>query len=803
MKSSSSLVQDLRFALSHLLAKPGSALVAVLSLGLGIGANTALFSVVDAVLFAPLPYREPDRLVRVWETFAHPGGVGTGSVSVPNLRDWQAQNRSFEALGAWSPESFQLGGEEPLQIEGASLTHELIASLGVKPALGSLPAAGAFEPGAPVALLGHGLWQRRFGGDPGIVGRKVEIDGVGHQVLAVMPAGFAVPARSEAELWVPLRGLERLADERGIHWLGVIGRLRPEATLATAREDMEAIARRIAELDPSEQGDRGVRLLPVAQAGLQSLRPTLLALWAAVGLVLLIACGNVTHLLLARSADRERELAVRAALGASRWRLIRLVLAGSFWLALAGGLLGLGIGAWAVDQLTALPGNPLPPGTSVALDGRALAVCAGLCLLVAVVSGLAPALRAGKTDVQATMKNGLGTVSPGKDRLRSLLVAAEIALALVVLVGATLLGKSFLRLAAVDPGFEPDGVLSFRLSLPAARYPDEAASTAFYERLVSRLEALPGVASVGLISHLPCYEWGANGGFQIEGQAEEAGGTQRFAEFRVTSPGYFGTVGVPLLSGRTFASTDRSGAPAVVMINRTFAERYFSGVVPLGRRIGWAPDRFMTIVGVVGDVRSTGLEREPQAELYLPVTQEPWRGMSVVIRSPQPLSALLPAVRQAIAEVDPSQPIFEAAPLSRVLANSIGRQRFSATLFSLFALVALAMSVAGVFGMVAYHVARRRDEIGLRLALGATRGDVMRGVLGRTAVLVGAGSVVGVAAAFALARLLASQLYGVEPGDPGVFAVSAALLGTVALTAAWAPARRTLEVDPARALRQA
>ena len=799
MPIADTLLQDLRLAVRKLASKPAFTLVAVLSLALGIGANTAIFSVVNTVLLQPLPYPEPDEVVRIWETFLHPGGRGRGSVSVPNLRDWQEQNQVFEAVGGYSMNNYNLMGESsPTWARGAGVTPEVFPLLGVGALMGrTLGLEDAMHD--RVVVLSHALWQSFFGADAGLVGETIRLDGENYSVVGVMPPSFEFPPRSTAQLWTPLVWSEANAASRGNHWMATLARLKAGTDLEAARSDMEAVARRLEEQYPAQES-RSVAIHRLSDSVVARRRPALLALWGAVGFVLLIACGNVANLLLARAASQHREFAVRAALGAGRARLAQQVVLESLLLALAGGTLGLAAGWRAVRSLASMPGTSLPAGQEVAFDVRILAFCIVASFLAALLAGLVPALRASRTNLQDAMKER--TSSDGgshRDPIRAALVVAEIALALVVLIGASLLVRSFLALQDVDPGVRTESVLTMRVPLPD-KYDSTESIQGFYSRLLDGVEAIPGVTSTGTVNLLPIQDWGWNGNFSVEGQEALPASQQPFAEYRYVGGDYFESMGIALLSGRVFDERDHADAAPVVMINQKAAERYWPGESPVGKRVSFDSQSWIAIAGVVANVQNRGLRREVSPAIYLPHAQSQLQQMSLVVRTGVEPTTVAEAVRAEVQRIDPEQPVYLVKTMEQVVSTYVSSSRFNGILFSLFGGLALLLAMLGVYGVMSYNVTRRTGEIGLRMALGANRGDVVRMVVRQGLVLAVAGAVAGVVAAGALTRFLKSQLFAVEALDLVSFGVVTALLLVVALLACLVPARRAAAVEPMTAL---
>jgi putative ABC transport system permease protein len=805
-------MNDLRYALRALRTNPGFTLVAVLTLALGIGANTTIFSVVNGVLLRPLPYRAPERLVQVFESRS--GARGT--VSPPDYVDWREQSDVFDGLATLNTSSsFALSsGTGPAeQINAASVTPNFFSMLGVRPALGRdfVPAEGVAGQ-AQVALLGYGLWRRRFGGDAAILGSAVQLDGQSYQVVGVMPAGQEYPR--EAEIWVPLAFTERdLATQRGAHYLDVIGRLRPGATLEAAQSQMTTIAGRLAEVYPGTNRDAGAAVVPLRESMVGSVGPALKVLLGAVGLVLLIACTNVANLALARARRRERELSVRLALGAGRWRLVRGVLAESLLLSLAGGGVGVAVAAWGVPLLRALqPGN-IPRLDEVRLDATVLAFALGVSLLSAVLFGLLPSLQLSSRAGLRESLSGEGrtlTAHRRARRARNGLVVAEMTLAVVLLAGAALLMRSFVSLVRVDPGFAPDRVFSFSLSLPDGRYGTPERAEAFYAELLDRLRAVPGVTSAGAVFGLPL------SGFRFGISTSELDGTRLSDEeqdrlstqVRIVTPDYFRTLGVAVVQGRSFTDADRHGAPPAIIVNEAAARLIWPDADPLGHRLtigtsfGLGRGRVGgEVVGVVRNTRDFGLEAESRPMAFLPHRQVPVGFMSVVLRTAGEPGALSRAVSAQVAALDPEVPLFDVRTMDERLAGAVARPRFYLLLLGAFALVALALAAVGIYGVMSYTVGERRREIGVRVAMGARPGEVQALVVRQGMSVAAIGVTLGLAGSLAAARLLRSLLFGIGPADLPAFAAAVALLSAVAVLACYVPARRAARVDPMVALR--
>jgi putative ABC transport system permease protein len=796
--------QDIRYGLRILAKRPGFSIVAVFTLALGIGANSAIFSVVNGVLLRPLPFEDPDRLIKIWETFL-PGGQGTASVL--NLKDWREQNTVFKGIAAYQFSSFNLRGQEsPERLQGATVSPNFFDVVDVRPRLGRAFQTGEDEAGrSRVALLSHRLWQRAFGGDTGVVGKEIPLNGENYVVIGVMPPEFRFPSRL-TEIWVPQVIPPDLVDSRDNHWIFTLARLKPDVGLEQARDQMGSIAKRLERQYPDSQAGRSVFLIPLQEETVQGIRPALRALMFAVGFVLLISCANIANLLLARATSRRREIAVRTAIGAGRLRLVRQLLTESLLLAAVGGALGLALAKWGVEALLVLASNFLPRANEVGLDWRVAGFTATLSLLTGVFFGLIPALQSSRVDLQSALKEGVGAAGGAQTNwLRGALVAVEVAATLVLLIGAGLLIKSFIRLYETDLGFKAENVLTMSLALPQAKYPEVQAAAAFHQKLLERVASLPGARSAGVINYLPLQQWGFNGDITIEGQGPYEPGRQPLAEFRAVSPDYFRTLSVPLISGRFFAAQDQSNSEPVVIVNQTLARRFMPGQDPIGKRIRSVGNNWRTVVGVVGDVRQSGVTQAARAEIFVPFTQAIWtpltQTMSLAVRADAEPEALISAVRNAVREVDPAQPVFNVKTMEAVVADSVADRRLNMLLLGIFAAVALSLAVIGIYSVMSYTVSQSTREIGVRMALGARPLDVLKLVVGQGMGLTLVGVGLGLAGAFGLTRLMATLLYGVAATDLLTFAAVSALLAAVSLLACYVPARRATKVDPIVALR--
>ena len=799
--------QDLRYAVRRLAAAPLFSATVVLMLALGIGANTAIFSVVNAVLLRPLPYPEAGALVHLNHVY---GGSFEAAVSARGYAEYDAVVSGFEALGAhapWAANLTEIG--EPERVTAARVTPSYFEVLGHAPAQGRVFRGEEAEPGAPrVVVVTDGFWRRRLGGGAGVVGTAVRLNGEPYEIVGVMPPGYRDVYAPQVEVWAPLAFTpQQLSGGWTNEFLSVVGRMRTGITVPTLNAELDALGARLrAEQDLPDAW--ALRVRPLAELSRAGLRPMLLILMGAVGLVLLIACANVANLLLARASGRSREVAIRTALGAGRWRVVRQLLTESVVLAAAGGALGLLLAAGGVRVL----GVALPVSTraalDVGLDGGVLAFAALLAVATGVLFGLAPALQLARSDVQQTLRDGgrSGRADRAGQWLRRALVAGEMALALTLLAGAGLLLQSFVRLQAVDPGFESERLLTFDLFLPPTQYGDAAARVAFFDRVLDALREVPGVASVGAVDVLPFSGRGSTSSFAIEGLPAPPDGQGPWGDNRRVSPGYFETMGIPLLEGRTFSPADAAASEPVAVVDEGLARRYWPDASAVGRRLTYGdpadPEAtWYRIVGVVGHAAQEGLDGPPRVQVYRTYRQSSAAALSVVARTTLPPASLVGAARAAVQSVDPDMPLASVGTMDAQLEASIGQRRLAAALLGGFAGLALALACLGIYGVMAYIVAQRRREIGLRIALGAGTASVVGLFVRQGAVLVGTGLILGLAGAFGLTRLLRSQLYGVDATDPTTFGAVALLLVGTAGIATWLPARRAARLDPLTALR--
>ncbi|MBZ5496311.1 MAG: ABC transporter permease [Acidobacteriia bacterium] len=800
------LLRDLRYGLNQMGRNPGFTAGAVLTLALGIGANTAIFTVINAVLLRPLPYQNPERLVTLLESNPQQG-MDRAAVSPPNFVDWSTQSRTLEHIAAYRYWGFVLaGGGEPERIIGARVSAGLFTLLGVKPIRGrTFHLEEDRFGGSPVALVREGLWRRRFGADPSLIGKSLTLNGGSYTVVGILPSELKLP---DAEVCVPLAFEPYAMTQRGSRALTVLAGLKPDVTLVQARAEMHTIARRLQQQYPDSNAGWDVTLFPLHEEMVARIRPALLVLGAAVAFVLLIACANVANLLLARATSREQEIAVRSALGASRSRLIRQLLTESVLIALLGGALGLLLAQQGTELLVTLGAAGLPRTAQIGIDRYVLGFTLLLSLVTGLGFGLVPAWHASRPGLNQSLREGRGraTGSARHALLRNAVVVCEVALALIVLIGAGLLVRSFVGLLAIEPGFTTAHVLTMTISLPESKYPEGHQKVVFFQQLLQRVDTLPGVTSAGLVSHLPLAGRGLNTDFTIEGRSLPLSGPSPLADYVSVSPDYFRAMQIPLLEGRPFTERDVMEIPPVVVINEILARRFWPEQNPLGRRlilgstIG-ADQTPRTVVGVVGNVRSAGLESEPGPEIYVPYPQNPWPTMTAVIRATSDPIRLVGAVRKEILALDPDQPVYNVRPLEEVLGASLAARRFQMLLLGIFAAVALIMAAIGVYAVMAEVVTQRTHEIGIRMALGARPHDVLKLVVGRGIRMSLAGVAVGLAGALALTRWMSSLLFGVSPTDPMTFTLISLILTGVALLACYIPARRASRLDPIVAVR--
>jgi predicted permease len=805
------LLQDLRFAIRQMGKRPGFTSVIVLTMALGIGANAAIFSVLDAVLLRPLPYSHPEQLIKVWSRFT---GIGIPNdqnwVSAPEFRDFQQLNHSFSDLAAIGSGSINLGVKgSPQRALGASVTPSLFPMLGVQPFLGRTFLAEEAQPGREhEVILSYGLWRRVFAANPSVVGSSISIDGVPMSVVGVMPEGFAYP--DEAEIWGPLAfSPDDLSENsRGGHGLEVLGRIKPGLSLAQVQSDMDRVGKTMIEQHrsyPYEKYGFGIILHPLLEETVGDVRPSLLVLMAAVGLVLLIACANIANLLLARATERQKEMETRMALGASGPRLTRQLLTESVALAFTGGVVGLAVTPWILRGLVAIAAKSLPRAVHTGIDVRALALTAVVSLATGILFGLAPALQAGRKRSFEGLKGGRSTEGRRPRRLRGTLVIFETALSLLLVVAAGLLLRSFAQILKVDPGFRPEGVLTMRIALPDAVYGKPEQVRGFYSGLLDRVQKLPGVRYAGAVSALPLSGEGGSGTTTIDTQSVPLEDTTPEADQRVVTPDFFKAMGVSLVRGRFFEERDSDTAPPVVIIDETLAQTFWPNQDPIGKRLHvggrGAKMPWDTVVGVVRHVRNRTLEARSRVEVYWPATQRSRGAMTLAVLTAGNPMNLVPTIQREVNSIDPDLPVYRVRSMTEVMGDSLQRRRLALMLLAVFAGLALLLASVGIYGVTSYGVAQRQVEIGVRMALGADRGQVMRMMIFRGMGTISVGLALGLVLSLALMRLMNGMLFAVKAADPLAFGGAALLLMAAALLAIFIPSRRATRVNPMVALR--
>ena len=811
--------KDIRYALRMLAKNPGVSAIALLTLALGIGANTAIFSVVSAVLLQPLPYNAPDRLVSLWENVPE---HGRWRVAPANFFDWKKQNTVFTDVTAFGASTLTLTGDgDPEQLSGTAVTAGYFEVVGVQPMLGRTFAADEYQLGKDrVVIIGYGLWQRRYGGDEKIVGRNITLDGNSYTVVGVMPAGLYPlhPTTSghidfdeqSQDFWRPMGYMANLASLRNAHIMGVLARLKPGVTVAQAQTEMNTINARLAQEYEANRGE-GIIVNPFLNEVVGNVRPALITLLVAVGLVLLIACANIAGLLLAQHAARTKEIAIRSALGAARGRLVRQFFVEGLVLALFGTIAGIGVAELGLKVLLKFVPQQIPRLAHVGLDWRVLGFTLLLSLVTCLLFGLVPAWHASKPDLQTALEQSGRTSGPGAARLRfrQLLVVFQVSVAVMLVVGAGLLIKSFWLLQRVDPGFKAERVLSADLILPASKYKEPTDINNFYQQLLARIAATPGVESA-TIAYDPPLRSNWIDAFEIEGRVAAAENRSQNANFIPVGPDYFKTVGAQIVRGRTFTPQDDADHPGAAIVNEAFVRHYFPNEEPLGRRLKpgppgriWKQQRLASfeIVGIARDVKFAGLAASSEPAYYLPASQAPLQDMTVLVRTTNDPKSIIAAVRQAVWSIDPNQPLANINTLEQIVSDSIAQPRLNMLLMMLFGGLALLLSAVGIYGLLSYAVTQRTQELGIRIALGAKVGDVLKLVLKQAMLLALIGEVIGLAAAFALTRLMRGLLFGVTPTDTTIFAGVVVVLTLTALVACWVPARRATKVDPLVALR--
>ncbi|PYK56620.1 MAG: hypothetical protein DME48_00585 [Verrucomicrobia bacterium] len=804
------LWQDLRYAMRTLAKNPAFTSIAIIAIALGIGANTAIFSVVNAVLLRPLPFKNPEQLVMVWENATHLG-FPKNTPSPPDFLDWQRQNTVFTGMAAMAERSFNLTGiGEPERLDGRRVSANLFDLLGVPALLGRTFVPDDDRPGAHVVLLSHSLWQRRFGSDPSVIGRPVILNGESFTVIGVMPHSVHLPAYGtwQDKLWVPIAFTNEEVTERGNHFLDVIARMKPGITFKQAQAEMETIAARLAKQYPRSNTRIGATVTPLHEEIVGDIKPALLILLGAVGFVLLIACANVANLLLARAAAREKEIALRLALGASRFRLTRQFLTESVLLAFLGAGLGLLLALAGVRVLKTFVPSMILQIQAINIDGRVLLFTASIALLTGIVFGLAPAMHALDSNLNDSLKEGGRdpAVSRKGNQLRGLLVIGEVAVSFILLIGAGLLINSFLHLRNLDPGFRTDHLLTMKVDLSELKYPDGQRRSVFFDEALRHIRALPGVQSVAVAGNLPFTYNGDSASIAVEGIPDPPPDQWPDVIYRAIGPGYFSTMGIPVIRGRDFTDQDKADSKKVVVISEKTAQHYWPEQDPIGKRLktgattSHAPWR--EVIGVVKDVRQNDFIAQPKMQMYFDYRQlkDPAANALVVRTSVEPMS-LATSVRDAIWAVDKDQPVADIDTMDHIVSEAIARQRFSMLLLGSFATLALGLAAVGIYGVMSYSVAQRTHEIGIRMALGARRTDVLQMTVKQGLRLVGIGMLVGLVAAFLLTRVMASLLYGISATDPITFLGISLVLLAVAILASYVPALRATKVDPIVALR--
>jgi putative ABC transport system permease protein len=809
------LMQDIRYALRMLRKSPGFALIAIITLALGIGANTAIFSVVDAVLLKPLPYPQPNRIAAVWGTHSKMG-ESRRTLSYPDFKDLQAQNHVFAHVAVYSDSTTSLtGGGEPLHLYAETVSSDMFSVLGVQPILGRAFLADEDQPGHLVAMIGYRLWQSQFGADPGIVGRAVTFGGRDFTIVGVLPASFVFPFNSDApDVWktfsedtISDTGEKPMVEQRDAHFVEALARLKPGITLAQANAEADAIGNRLAAQYPDTNKYMSFEVESALDSLVGSLKPQLRVLLGAVAFVLLIGCANIANLLLARATARQREMAIRSAMGAGRARIIRQLLIEAGMISLAGGACGLIVAAWGTEYLVKLASGQFPRVAGTALDGRVLAFTFIASVVTAFLFGIAPAVQLSSQPLSEILKEGgrSSSQSARQHRLRNILIVGEMALAVILLSCAGLLIESLSNLQHVNPGINPHGVLTFAIDLPGSRYSKPEAIKAFFRQLTERMRALPGVESASTGVPLPFSDARIGTTYSLEGHPVPPS-EEPHVHFRAVNVDYFRTMGIPLLEGRTFAATDNASAPNVIVINQALASKAFPGEDPIGKHIkpgvsesGLPP--FREIIGVVGNVKVRGLDSPDDAECYTPEEQTGFDWQYGVVRTSVPPTTLIPAIRDQVRAIDKDVAIFDVKTMDEYLAKATAQPRLDSALLALFAGLALILAMVGIYGVMSYGVAQRTNEFGIRMTLGAQRGDMIGLVLKQGLGVAAIGAAVGIAAAVGATRLLSSLLFGVKPGDPLTLAAVSVILLVCALVACYIPARRAMRVDPMVALR--
>lgn len=802
-----SLRTDIQYALRSLSKRPTFTLIAVVTLALGIGANTAIFSAINALLLRPLPFPELDRVVAIWDKVPS-RGVTRNEVTVANYLDWQSQSQSFDQLALHRWWSANLTGiDPPERIQGFLVTANFFDALGMKPIMGRNFSAEENQPGKDaVAIISHSLWQRRFGGDPNIISKTITVNSIVRTVIGVMPERFNYPKGSE--VYAPLAMTPELMRSRGDHSYYVVGRLKPGVSIESAQAELDGISARLEQQYPDTNKGWGAAVYPIVADTVRGYDTALWVMMGAVGFVLLIACANVANLMLARASGRQKEIALRAALGASRWRIVRQLLTESVIVALAGGVIGILVGFWGIDALRASnPGDAArfaPGWYQLGINLPVLVFTFALAIFSGIVFGLFPALQVSKPNLNDSLKEGSRQTSGSSHRMRSSLVVFEVALSLVLLVGAGLLARSFLSLLRTDPGFDPENVLTMNLVLPAAKYKDRPSRAAFYQELVQRVKSTPGVQSAAVVNYIPLGGANSSDSYLVEGEPEPAAGNEHLGRYRVSTPDYFQTMGVSVVRGRGFTEQDKAGGAPVVVVNETLARKHWPDQEAIGKRIRfYGPvdqNPWMEIVGVVKDVKHE-LTLTVTPEYYLPHAQDPWNAMVLVARTTVDPASLAPLLRQQVWSIDKDQPVYGVKTMHEVRSVSVAMYSFSSVMLAIFAGVALLLASVGIYGVMAFAVTQRTQEIGIRMALGARAVDVLKLIVRHGMKLALLGIAIGLAGSWALTRFIEGLLVGVESTDLLTFSVVPLCLLVAALIACYLPARRATKVDPLEALR--
>src|SRR4051794_1705266 len=804
------MIADIRYAIRMLAKSPAFTFIAVLTLALAIGANTAIFSVVNAVLLRPLPYPDAEQLVQVFGTQPT---LPEAPTSPANFLEWRAENQVFTHIATYVGQGLNLTGtDKPERVVGARVSADLFQLLGGQPALGRDFTAEEDRDGSDrVVILSYEFWQHRFAGDPNAIGRTITMSDQTYTIVGVMPRGFAFPS-TRAQVWTPIAFNAAERATRDTNFIDVVARLKPGVSIEQAQANMTAVAQSQTQRYPETNVGIGIKVASLQEHLVGDVRPMLVVLLGAVGFVLLIACANVANLLLARATARSREMAIRGALGASRSRVVRLLLTESVLLAIVGGALGLLLAIWSLDLLVSLKPANLPRLAEINVNRTVFLFTAAVSVLTGILFGLAPAWQVSKTDLNEGLKESGrgGSDAPRRHRMRALLVISEVALSLVLLIGAGLMIRSFSRLLAVDPGFKADHVLAAFVSLPVAKYSKREEQVAFFDRLLERLSNVPGVSAASVVTDIPLYG-GSSTGFDVDGRPPALPGQRTMTDYRMINSDYFAAMGMRIVRGRAFSRHDTEKAPGVVIINETLAARYFAGQDPIGQRLNLSgsPKDLREIVGVVADVRNYGLDAEVKPEVYVPFLQSApgylanmTSALTIVVRSTIDPTALGQTLREQVQALDKDQPVSAIKTMEWYLADSMAQRRFNMLLLAVFAGLALVLAAVGIYGVIAYTVTQRTHEMGIRIALGARGGDILRLVFSNAMVTTIVGIMIGLGAAFALTRLLQSLLYQVAATDPVVFATIPLLLLTVAAIATYLPARRAMKVNPISALRE-